>query len=65
MKRSRTISAILGLILVACAAVIFMDQNGLLGSQSATGPTISPTTPTEPVPSKPTKNNNSGYGDLK
>lgn len=65
MQRSKIISGVLGLIVVACAGVIFMDQNGMLGGQNATtGPTISPTKPTQPTkPSKP--DDNSGYGGLK
>lgn len=32
MTRSRVISALLGLVLIACAVVIVMDQQGLFGN---------------------------------
>lgn len=66
MNRSRAITVVLSLILVACATVIFMDQNGMLGSQNATtSPTITPTTPTTPTPTPTTPSGDSGYGGLK
>ncbi len=71
MNRARLISTLLGLILLACAAVIYLDQRGTFGNTSAGTPPpasteITPTSPTNtttPVPAQPT--DSSGYGGLK
>ena len=61
MNRSRVIGTLLGLILVACMAVIVLDQLGAFGSaQNAT--TSTPASPTAPVG---TPSTGDGYGDLK
>ena len=61
MNRSRVIGTLLGLILVACMAVIVLDQLGAFGcAQNATTPT--PASPSAPVG---TPSTGDGYGDLK
>ncbi|WP_309571246.1 hypothetical protein [Deinococcus sp.] len=62
MSRSRLIGTILFVVLLACVAVIVLDQMGMFsGSQSAGTPTSSPS------PSAPagTPTNGNGYGELK
>lgn len=60
MKRSRLIGGLLAVILLACVAVIVLDQMGLFGgTQTTTTPTNNPNT----TPGTPS--NGDGYGGLK
>ena len=67
MSRARLIGALLALIVLACVAVIVLDQRGFFGGQEPS-PAPSPgwTVPTpDPAPTpEPVPTDNSGYGDL-
>ncbi|UQN07510.1 hypothetical protein [Deinococcus sp. QL22] len=64
MSRSRVIGGLLALILLACGAVIFLDQNGAFGTTSQSVTTPSPITPDAPAP-LPDTSTSDGYGELK
>lgn len=64
MTRSRLIGGLLGLVLLACAAVIVLDQNGMLSSGTQTTKTQKNNTPTPSDPGNNTSNGD-GYGGLK
>ncbi|GAA5501245.1 hypothetical protein Dxin01_00977 [Deinococcus xinjiangensis] len=64
MNRARLIGTLLGLILLACAAVIYFDQQGAFGGNTANTPTTTPTTAPTTAPTT-TPTDNSGYGGLK
>ena len=65
MNRARLISVLLGLILVACAAVIYLDQQGQFGNTSVGTPSAPVTTPAPTTPAPANPSSGSGYGDLK
>lgn len=74
MKRSRTVSWLLGLTLLVCAGVIYADQRGMLGESenvSTSGEVSAPITQPESAPATPaaptdsTGGDNSGYGNVK
>lgn len=64
MSRSRVIGGLLALILLACGAVIFLDQNGAFGTPSQSVTLPSPITPDAPAP-LPDPSTSDGYGELK
>ncbi|THF83622.1 hypothetical protein E7T09_21605 [Deinococcus sp. KSM4-11] len=60
MSRSRLLGTILFVVLLACVAVVVLDQMGVFsGSQTAGPPAPSPSAPAG------TPTNGSGYGELK
>ncbi|GHF39011.1 hypothetical protein HNQ07_001798 [Deinococcus metalli] len=60
MNRSRLLGTVLFVVLLACVAVIVLDQMGLFsGAQSAGTPSPTPSAPAG------TPTNGNGYGDLK
>ncbi len=64
MTRSRIVGSLLALILLACGAVIFLDQNGAFGSPPQSVNTPVPITPDNSAP-LPDTSTSDGYGELR
>lgn len=60
MNRARLLGGLLGLILIACGAVIFLDQRGAFGPRDAASVSV-PGIQGDPPPAS----TGDGYGDLK
>ncbi|GAA5514240.1 hypothetical protein Dcar01_02995 [Deinococcus carri] len=60
MSRVRVLAALLGLILLACIAVVLLDQRGAFGDAAQT-----PSGPSQGLPNTPPVSGEPGYGDLK
>lgn len=61
MNRSRVIGTLLFVVLLACVAVITLDQMGMFGGLNAGTPAPGPS-PSAPIG---TPTNGTGYGELK
>lgn len=60
MSRVRLLRALLVLILLACVAVVLLDQRGAFGDAAQT-----PGSPSQALPTTPPASGEPGYGDLK